>query len=374
MIEPILAKSFVKKIGEYTEYNVNIFDKKGYIIASRDSSRIGSFHEAAYNMIRYRKEKVEVQDNISYLGAKPGVNLIVMHEGEPVGVVGVTGKPDQVREIALIIKMALETMIRHEIQMRYLSQQKNTRDLFYVALFKEEIPERENLEDFARQLGYSKSRLRVPILLFFDEDRDMMYLKNEIENRYCGNQDMCWPSDGRKHIIVFKSLSEEKEAVLAKQKAYIEEWLVKLNEGVKFRKAYVGATQCRLHYYRFGLDTCRWLEKNIFSEDAVIYIYDYLREYIRGLLPIAELNILFNSYSAVLDEETERSIAEIIGTLQKNNYNMVKSSEDLFIHKNTMAFRVNKIRNLLNADPFHSSQDRVFLEMLALFLSEKPKV
>ena len=35
MIDPMLANSFIKRIAQYTEYNINIMDERGIIIASK---------------------------------------------------------------------------------------------------------------------------------------------------------------------------------------------------------------------------------------------------------------------------------------------------------------------------------------------------
>ena len=42
MIRPEMAKKFIDQITEYTEYNINIMDESGVIIASRDEKRIGT--------------------------------------------------------------------------------------------------------------------------------------------------------------------------------------------------------------------------------------------------------------------------------------------------------------------------------------------
>lgn len=38
MIDALLAKKFIERITQYTEYNVNIMDEKGIIIASKNTS------------------------------------------------------------------------------------------------------------------------------------------------------------------------------------------------------------------------------------------------------------------------------------------------------------------------------------------------
>jgi carbohydrate diacid regulator len=52
MIPKYLAMKFLESLTEKLGYNINIIDEKGIIIASSDKSREGTFHEAAYKLIK----------------------------------------------------------------------------------------------------------------------------------------------------------------------------------------------------------------------------------------------------------------------------------------------------------------------------------
>lgn len=106
-LEPKLAERFVNQLVTYTKYNINIMNDKGVIIASRNKERVGTFHEMAYEIISSRREVAIADEEDSYGGGvQPGVNLLLQYNNDPIGVIGVTGKPEEVYEIALIIKMA----------------------------------------------------------------------------------------------------------------------------------------------------------------------------------------------------------------------------------------------------------------------------
>ena len=47
MIELELAKKFIEQITQFTDYNINIMNEQGCIIASRDPKRVGTDHEVA---------------------------------------------------------------------------------------------------------------------------------------------------------------------------------------------------------------------------------------------------------------------------------------------------------------------------------------
>ncbi|HBE86333.1 MAG TPA: hypothetical protein DDW53_14450 [Lachnoclostridium sp.] len=62
---------------------------------------------------------------------------------------------------------------------------------------------------------------------------------------------------------------------------------------------------------------------------------------------------------------------EIAGALIKTNYNLVTASKELFVHKNTLLYRYNKVKDILNINPIESSSDRFFLEAFYSFLRKE---
>ena len=97
MIDVALADKFVKKAANYTQYNINVMNEKGIIIASSDSSRTGSFHEIAYDIMSADKEIVEVVGSDRFQGGRIGINMALLYRKKKVGVVGVSGEPEEIQ-------------------------------------------------------------------------------------------------------------------------------------------------------------------------------------------------------------------------------------------------------------------------------------
>ena len=166
MLNVELAEKFIEKILIYTDYNINIMNDKGIIIASRDKSRVGTFHEIAYQIIKEDKNVIEVEMDDTYLGTKNGVNMAFFHKNTRIGVVGVTGVPDKVREIAMIIRMSLETMFEYELSQEKIYQRKGTKEYFINCLIHNEENKKE-LDELCQMLGYNSQFVRFPILIQF---------------------------------------------------------------------------------------------------------------------------------------------------------------------------------------------------------------
>ena len=100
MLDRDFAEKFIDRVTRYTDYNVNIMDERGIIIASRDKARIGQYHEVAYRLVTGTEEIVDTT-GMSFPNVLPGINMVIATGGVREGVVGVTGVPDEVRPVAL---------------------------------------------------------------------------------------------------------------------------------------------------------------------------------------------------------------------------------------------------------------------------------
>ena len=102
-----------------------------------------------------------------------------------------------------------------------------------------------------------------------------------------------------------------------------------------------------------------------------IFFYDYVDSYLKSLIPEIELHKIFGSLEKVLDDKYKDSFRRLMKVLKKNNYNMVTSSRDLYMHKNTLFFQFNKIRDRLNMNPLQNASDREFMEYLYYYLNKR---
>lgn len=127
------AQQIVKEIGKLVRQNINLMDETGHIIASNDPSRIGNFHEGAYRIIQgHLKEFYITAELESQLpNVRQGINLPIEVDGEVQGVIGITGGYADVIKYGQIVKKMAEILIRERIDMdtRQLDQRVRSRFL-----------------------------------------------------------------------------------------------------------------------------------------------------------------------------------------------------------------------------------------------------
>lgn len=102
-----LAQDFVEAtsllVGGRT---MNIMSPEGIIIASTEHHRIGDFHQGAAEVLRTGKPVLIKKENLAdYPGAKEGYNMPIFLKDQMIGVVGIFGDGDEVRDVANLLRV-----------------------------------------------------------------------------------------------------------------------------------------------------------------------------------------------------------------------------------------------------------------------------
>lgn len=92
MLNVELAEKIIDQLTECTDYNINIMDDRGIIVASRDKSRVGTFHEIAFEIVQKKLEVKEVEAKDNFLGTRAGINMALEYERRIIGVLSITGE------------------------------------------------------------------------------------------------------------------------------------------------------------------------------------------------------------------------------------------------------------------------------------------
>ena len=70
----------------------------------------------------------------------------------------------------------------------------------------------------------------------------------------------------------------------------------------------------------------------------------------------------------ILEPETKESCRELTGSLVENDFRIRDAAAQLYIHKNTFAYRYRKLQDKLALDPKSCLKDKDLLIFFSLFL------
>jgi len=105
------ARKIIEEISKVVDYDINIMNEEGFIIASTNSDRINTFHEAAYRIIKNNLIELIVREDGEYEGCRKGINLPIFFNKKIIGVIGITGEVSEILGYGKIIKKMTEILI-----------------------------------------------------------------------------------------------------------------------------------------------------------------------------------------------------------------------------------------------------------------------
>lgn len=380
ILEPALAQKFIDKTAKHLEYNINIMNEKGIIIASKDTSRVGNFHEVAYDMLNGTLETGIVKEEHKFIGTKPGVNLFIDYKNKHVGVICVTGNPDNVYSFAGLVKTSMEAMLEYEIQMEGEQGRKDKSQQFLYYLLFEENADIAQANAMADELRLKKDILRVCILIKHDPSKEPKIIIDGLINAQSHSKQDIITIARNDDIIVFKAIDGSHTEAIRDYRCIVNEFYnqsqVKSTECYDTGEIafYVGTMQEKLGNYRASYSHAQELRLYLKQKEGIYFFNDYIINYYRSLVTMKNCENIFHVYQTIFSEEEKKQMVEMVEVLSKNNYNVVNSAKALYIHRNTLLFRLNKIKGVLNIDPIANAADREFLNELSYYFSSDSSI
>ncbi len=113
LIDKKLAQQIVNTVKDVCGKDVNFIEPSGIISASTNEQRIGTYHEIGQKAAA-SGTTIEVDTDDTYSGTYKGVNLPISHNHAIVAVIGISGIPDEVRVYAHLAEQITRLLIREK--------------------------------------------------------------------------------------------------------------------------------------------------------------------------------------------------------------------------------------------------------------------
>lgn len=363
-----VAQSIVEEMKKIINQDINYFDINSIIIASTDNSRIGNYHGGAKKVLEKNSDLVIRYDE-QYEGAKQGINVPIYFDKEIVGVIGITGDKDEVEKYGRIIQRMTEILIKES----YLLERENI-DRESKRQFIEELLFRSHGDEKALMmrgdlLNIKTSIPRVVIVskLLDSDDKEALlppetnekvfnFYKSHIDNDI---QNLIVQS-GTNIIMILKIISKNN----------INRIINNIKEDVsKFKNISVffgvGDVSNNLSELKRSYEEAK-KALNVavaFQNKHIIYYKDLDIGLLISDMPKDTIKTYNEKVFAKLSKSQIAEYNQIIDIFIKYNGSITKTSEELFIHKNTLQYRLNKLGELTGYDP------RVIDQMVVLYLA-----
>ena len=349
-----LAQQIVETVKDVCQHDINFIDPSGIIFASTDTSRIGDFHEIGKKAAD-SKSVIEVAEHasgdIQYTGTKAGVNTPLFHNGNLIAVIGISGDPESARKYAALAERITLLLIREQelnISSRNRAEQ---RDYIIDSLLKHETIDHE----------YLVGRLSDWHL---DEITPLRAIIIKINPRY-NIQNLSIIQQSVMHIFNMSKTQlytfhhpNEYISVISEKNfdnfLYMYENFAQKN--AELLSIGIGCS-CTIYHLAESYATGLTAQKSTAASGLPIAIYDNLNLelILSNIDPVISSEYIKKVLGSITNEERD-----ILRVYYTNNMSLSKTSEALFIHKNTLQYRLNHIHEITSMNPRNFKDAVVF--------------
>ncbi|PGZ95981.1 carbohydrate diacid regulator [Bacillus pseudomycoides] len=365
MLFPDLAHKIVREVRRLITENIIIIDINGTIIASTDQERLGSFHEGALRCAEQKKTVIITKEDEQRLcGVKAGINLPLLFHDEVIGVIGITGEPENISQYGEILRKMTELLIHENYFIEQLELEQRSYEAF-VFDWLQGTDWSPSFLDRAKTLGIDLQKKKQLILLSYNQNDTMLQRKiwQHIRN-LLPKQDLFvrWGND---RFILFQSFETKKETFqFLKRLKYECEALFPIVLSIGIGQA---VTPSEMHHsYEQALRALTVSQKTaniIFNEDL------RLEMCLQDITPHTREEFLQRTIHKL---HTETELMQTLRLFIENNQSYKQTAKMLHIHINTLHYRLKKVEEHTKLDP-KQIKDLVILYFALLLLDNHPK-
>ena len=334
-LSKFIAQKIVQEMMGVIPYNINVMDENGVIIGSGDIKRIGGIHEGARKAIESQFIN-EVYDEKE--GMRPGVNEPIIINGKVIGVIGITGYPDEVRRFSKLVRVTAvllieQARINEEIQNKRLSKQK-----FYHELAYRKTEYDDGFYQRAQSYGLDITKKCQAILVDGNVNSGDFRKLCQDHSHYCdldNNKTVFFTTSSQMYNTLLNNLKESQE-------------INKISLGGEQNIAAVSLENSELAM-EFGTRI---------KPSSSIYNYDDLKFFIH--LSYDNKESLVSLFSNLNKSGNKLELIQTIQVYVEENGDINNVSSKLNIHRNTLNYRLERIHQLTGKNP------KVLLELFEL--------
>ncbi len=334
-----------------------ICDIDGIIIASTDKLRVGNYHEGAAEVIK-NKSQLIISEKMSMQlkGVKTGINLPLFFHNNVIGVIGITGEIKKVKPFGEIVRKMTELLINESYYTEQLEFEHRAIENFIFEWIQSKDLN-QTLRDRAQTLGLQIDGNKQVILIDLDKEDSIIqkdvwhYVKDVIPKKDIlvrwGNDRLFW-------LHTIDQVESVKDSFLTFIKDKCEETFE--------LKLLIGVGKCvtpnQVHFsYEQALSALKYSSKNL---GISYYTGLYLELCLQDISEQTKQEFIRRTIGGLINNK-QLLLTLVVFFEEELSYQ--KASDSLFIHINTLHYRLSRIEEITNFNP------RKFSDLICLYLA-----
>ena len=366
MLNSVIAEEFIGNLEQFSDYEISIMDLSGNILYSTNKHRIQykdiNFDEISFTNIEMIEFRIDNKD---------GVIVPLLMDHELAAFIAIVGSIQEIRPISKILKMAMEIRIKYEETQIKEKETLSIKECLISELINYNAYNDEKIKKLFEKGCYDYSLPRI-IIVFCPNQKS--FSRNLINTNFYYDSKEDIVAVYNEAVVVLKDCANVLKINYNNYGIYINKYISFIKGNTIFTgNIFVSQPQADYKKYCYNYKQINWLIKNFMffinvKENGVFFLKDYLDLY---LVTNINREVFDSIYEPILKNSRDfdkKEFMSIIKIIINNNYNLTQSSKDLFMHKNTLIYKMEKLKRTFNIDPINIEADRCFLKNLYYYI------
>ena len=358
-IKQDIAQQIVEAVKDVCSHDINFINSKGIIFASTNSKRIGDFHEIGLRVIK-TGETIEVETDDGFFGTQKGVNIPFIYKGDVSAVIGISGVPSEVRKYAYLAQKITALLLReHELE-QYEHTKKTQLNHVIRSLIFHEYVNPDYLKNFLKNYQTSLDIHYQTILIKLDSRYNPSNLSMIEKYIHQAFEMTCSP------LYTFN---------------YSNEYILFIETDKLSKYLYIFEQLGKKHapLLKIGIGHSAPLSRQYLSyQSAKIAVNSLFANEFLAVFDSLDLEILLGNISEDIKNffltKTLLKLSEkelnLLKTYFSTNMSLKETCEQLYLHKNTLQYQLDKIGKLTGYNPRNFKEATVLYVGLKLMANE----
>ena len=361
----LISKQLANQIVEQTmlrlHRNIIITNTKGLILASGDQLHVESIHAGAKSVAETEEPIIITEENIHlFPKSKPGISLPIFFQNELVGVVGITGDPNELVEIASLVQLTTEMMVHQALIVSQSEWKRKISERIFEDLLTGH-PMKKIISERLSKVSFSKEPPYYLIIVKATPTQDAYQLFVEyLEDFFIHEPVLVGKYQLDEFFILTSDVNEE---ILKKNLSLLA------TDIKKYANVTMGVGQVvnDLSETRHAYDTAK-IALEFSKPEQNITFFESVELY--SLLKSRNSSEAKHFKKRIL-KETNIKLLETLKVYLHCNQQLSVTAEALDIHRHTLSYRLNQIHEQTGYNPT-VFQDALVLQ-IALWLRDEKK-
>lgn len=359
-----IAQNIAKSSSDVIGYSILVTDEKGIIIGCNEENRLGKFHGPSIRVISDNRPMTTSIKDAEGMKVRPGYTLPIQLLNRTIGSVSIAGLPEDVARYGLLVQKQAEIMLREQALLESNVMRKRALRDLVESLANYDIKNRneELITIQSRELGYDLNRCKVAVVTKMKKwgkescESAFQKMMRELGSCFSNPRNVICQHENYHATILFAPSSDcSSEKLISVTKSLSADFLKSISSKGVEADLSIGLPSKDLAGLASSLRAARNALRlgTQFGASGIISAGSFSGEALLDLLPLSKRReFAARTLDGLIGRSDYEEIKETFLAWCESPFASRDVAERLAIHRNSLQYRLKKIRKLTGKNPW----------------------